>query len=665
MKRKRFVFAFLLISLVFIMPSIAYAYIDPATTTYLIQIFSALFITLGVTMGIFFNRIYMFFVNIRVKMTAFFVKLFSKKQESVRTVRKHQAPTQIVETMQVSKGKFLWQDNRSFKQRLLIAVLLSAAVAFTFIIFGIYDLYAGNASIFPFVFNDIAWPVVLTGLICMGVICAVLIIFKGQIFDILTSFLLGLLIAGYLQGNFMNLQLGQLTGDAIPWQDYAGYAIVNTVVWILIIAIPFIIHYFSKKAWNATVKIVPGILIVIQLISLLSIVSAPAASPKQSELYLSTEGIYDVAQDNNIILIVLDRLDEQLIEEVAADNPNYFDALDGFTRFTNNMSYYSRTFPAVPNIMSGKIYLFDQEPEEYFKDAWQNSEFLPELKQNGFDSRLYMSQGYCYQEAEDIVGVADNIAMGTPTVKTLPALKSFLRLSAYRYAPHVMKPSFWVSTERFGQLLDIQQEPAPYVMDDIAFYNALKDQKLSINEKGERFTYIHLNGSHAPFNMNENAEPVSESQSSYLQQTKGSFHIVYEYLNQLKALGKYKDATIIITGDHGISDDLNPLAEAKATGLFVKPAGSEGTPLQISNAPVNTDNLRATVIAAAGLDSAKYGPTYFEVNENANIERKFYNRINPQEDQPGYLEEYTVNGDAKDFANWHKVGNIDIGYWYG
>ena len=43
-----------------------HAYIDPATTTYLLQIVSALVITLGVTAGVFFSRIRMFFLDARV-----------------------------------------------------------------------------------------------------------------------------------------------------------------------------------------------------------------------------------------------------------------------------------------------------------------------------------------------------------------------------------------------------------------------------------------------------------------------------------------------------------------------------------------------------------------------------------------------------------------------
>ena len=46
------------------------AYIDPATTAMLTQIIAGIFITLGVTFGIFRRKIFMFFKNLSVKRTA-------------------------------------------------------------------------------------------------------------------------------------------------------------------------------------------------------------------------------------------------------------------------------------------------------------------------------------------------------------------------------------------------------------------------------------------------------------------------------------------------------------------------------------------------------------------------------------------------------------------
>ncbi|MCL2247796.1 MAG: hypothetical protein FWC13_00845 [Oscillospiraceae bacterium] len=47
----------------------ASAYVDPATTAMLIQVFAGIFITLGVAFGVFRQKIIMFFKNISIKRT--------------------------------------------------------------------------------------------------------------------------------------------------------------------------------------------------------------------------------------------------------------------------------------------------------------------------------------------------------------------------------------------------------------------------------------------------------------------------------------------------------------------------------------------------------------------------------------------------------------------
>jgi hypothetical protein len=57
----------------------ALAYIDPATTAMLTQIIAGVFITLGVTFGVFRRRIFMFFKNLSVKRMQRKIERQSKK----------------------------------------------------------------------------------------------------------------------------------------------------------------------------------------------------------------------------------------------------------------------------------------------------------------------------------------------------------------------------------------------------------------------------------------------------------------------------------------------------------------------------------------------------------------------------------------------------------
>lgn len=194
----------------------------------------------------------------------------------------------------------------------------------------------------------------------------------------------------------------------------------------------------------------------------------------------------------------------------------------------------------------------------------------------------------------------------------------------------------------------------------------MKSQGLSADMAQNNFIYVHLTGSHAPYTINENVERVPADKTSITKQTKGCFNIAREMIRQMKELGIYNDATIIITGDHGKSTDFYPLDHAVLTGLFVKKSGSFGTALTTSSAPVNSDNLRGAIAAAGGFykgESSEYAPAYWDVPEDADIVRKYYYRVNGSGgSDKGYLEEFEITGKADDFNNWKKIREIKILY---
>ena len=164
-KVKTILFTFLLAGLSFSVP--VHAYIDPATTTYIIQIVTALVITLGVTIGVFFTRVRLSIVGLYVRISEFFIRLFSKKKgNSVTTSRTHLR-------MSPPAG-----DKQSFRSRLLSSVCVSVAFAFTFIVFGIYELYMLNVDYFNFPLKLLLPPLLLFGALVAVILCGFLILFR-------------------------------------------------------------------------------------------------------------------------------------------------------------------------------------------------------------------------------------------------------------------------------------------------------------------------------------------------------------------------------------------------------------------------------------------------------------------------------------------------------
>ena len=155
--------------------------------------------------------------------------------------------------------------------------------------------------------------------------------------------------------------------------------------------------------------------------------------------------------------------------------------------------------------------------------------------------------------------------------------------------------------------------------------------------------------------MNENAESVSEGESSLEQQNLGSLKIVSEYLRQLKELGVYENSTIILTADHGTWWSAENPPDETSPILLVKPAGADSSqPVVRSSVPTGHVDLPATLRAAFGVETSE--PTVFDVTDEPR-ERYFYWIDHSEVDKMDHwLREWKITGDALDFSNWHSTG---------
>ena len=458
----------------------AQAYIDPATTTYVIQIVSAIVITLGITIGVFFGRIRLLLLNSRVWLAAVRAKLFVKKQAIVKPLYIQYLSSEVNKTPSgIWRG--MWHDSRSFFQRLSMALTVSLAFAFTFVAFGPYEMYALNMSSFNFPLSEFYGLLLLATTGLTFILTGLLSVTCGRVFDALLSLLLGFLMAGYVQGNFMNHSLGLLTGDFINWSQYSVSFLINLSVWALIMAVPFLLHAFAKRFLDQAGSLFPILLVIVQLISAVSLYRTIQKYQPSAERILTRDGIYDVASEDNIIVIVLDRLDNRYLEELLADDPHYLDRLDGFVRFSNNTTLYSQTFPALANFLTGKKYSWEEPAADFLRDAFKNGDFLPKLRQAGFRVNLYTEPSDSYYDIRNLEGLVDNIADTKTTHNRITALKQFMFLSAFRYGPIAFKPFVWVSPSELSQLIDVDSTSAPYFFDDLLFYKTC-EQRLSIGQ---------------------------------------------------------------------------------------------------------------------------------------------------------------------------------------
>jgi arylsulfatase A-like enzyme len=83
--------------------------------------------------------------------------------------------------------------------------------------------------------------------------------------------------------------------------------------------------------------------------------------------------------------------------------------------------------------------------------------------------------------------------------------------------------------------------------------------------------FIHLNGAHAPYTLDENGNSVSSQDGTAIDQYVGCMRLVFYYIQMLQDIGMYDNSTIIITADHGENYVTEELEQNTNPILFIKP----------------------------------------------------------------------------------------------
>ena len=138
--------------------------------------------------------------------------------------------------------------------------------------------------------------------------------------------------------------------------------------------------------------------------------------------------------------------------------------------------------------------------------------------------------------------------------------------SRYRMAPFIAKNYYQYDSSDIELL--VVNDKITNIENDLPFYNKLIREGLCVSEDTEMqsaFRFIHMHGAPPPYIMTEDFQYLEydarrdDGWGSGVSQAKGALKIVYEYIEQLKGLGKYDDATIIITADHGYTERLKKI----------------------------------------------------------------------------------------------------------
>lgn len=496
--------------------------------------------------------------------------------------------------------KWLGQALRQALQALPLCLFF----ALTLTLFAATQMVCDNQEEFWFTWAQMAPGVVRVGLWVWGALTLLLAVLPRRAFPWGQGVLLGLGVAALLQGNGLNADYGALNGQAIVWEDYTVYGLINTALWAGILFICLSLRQW--KRFGALCVVLPCLLAVGEG-GWIAYRAAQAPTP-QTETYLSQAGLYTVGTEENLLVLVLDSVDADQFAQALAEDPDLSRRLEGFTWYRNAMGLSDPTKYGLPALLTGQAYTQPVDYAGFIAAAYADAPLYTMLAGDVWDARFFTDSRYVSLDA----GVVDNLAREELTVNDPAGLtRDLLRLCAFRYAPHFLKPQLWMYSNVFLPYAQAQGEPV-YEVTDPAFDARLREEGLEATVE-RAFRLIHLTGMHPPYTMDADCQYQAQGVTAQ-EQMRGCLRLAEDYLEQLRALGVYDRSAVLILADHGTETVHRPL-------LLLKRPGDTGE-MAVNDAPVSYADLPATYVAL--LTGAQAGTELWSIPQGQARTRLYY-----------------------------------------
>jgi hypothetical protein len=601
-------------------------------------------------------------------------------------------------------------DAAAWKKNITPILFSVSSFILTLFLFNPARIYIGNFMEFSSLFHEsmlffLAVSLVLT----LILFTTVLMLSRHQkTCRIIVSILTASAFLMWLQGNIILWQYGVLNGKDIEWNRLIHYGIIDSALWIGLMAFSIIKADFIFRIS----RFMSFVLIIVQLLATsYAWISMPKdQSFKQQESNADT--LFLFSEHVNVIVIVLDTFQSDIFQDIMLEHDDLKASFDGFTYFRNSLAGFDGTIGSIPNMLTASNYDNSIPYLDFVKQSYLDNSLPKTLKEYGFSIDLYPILKYTvYNDYSGIPSTGKKLADRAAFLKEQAFI---VDLAMFRSVPHFAKELIYNHQRWFlsgiverhqnaGNAHTIPKEGEQESAEscNLQYSRELKNTKTmmgkywdatfinkmvpssGIVKNTDTFKFYHLNGLHLQLMMNENLEyeELQPCRADMKRQGTGILKLAAILLERLKQLKVYDNSLIFIVGDHGcgISDakiNVTPYGDNfntsgpyvgnfqcfKACGIpliLVKRMNSTGE-LRISDAPVSLGDIPQTVVDELGLDANFPGKSMFRVKENEDRERIYRAFVGPQEDVEylAPLYEYSVNGFSWDDTSWRETGNI-------
>lgn len=467
---------------------------------------------------------------------------------------------------------------------------------------------------------------------------------KEKVLRIVVGILSGIGIAIYVQVMFLNKNLSVSNGSSVNFDNMTKLKLFNGACWCFIIVVMLIVTLKFENIWKDIVIFVGGGLCAVQLVAAVSLPFSFNVEDRTYRYELSARNEFEVAEDENILVFVLDTVGNEQLRLAVDWYEDTLEGLEDFTYYTNADCCYGWTRPSMTHMFTGKDVDFDAPTMYAWNDeAWncdRTVEYYDRLHSAGYEVDMYAGDlNYIFEDAKNLNGKFDNLKKYEHLVDRSEVRGKMLSYALYKTLPYALKAGFQVVTKDFASCVSAKVEDGDRVADtDIFKFMDGVNGGLKLSDSDKAVKIFHLDGTHSPILIDENLEYNKDALAQMA--VHAHFKILKNYFDEMKKIGVYDDATIIITADHGTYIDINDPQPV----LLVKEKNSERTEMVMNSAPVSHKELMSSILKYAGLEYSDYGKCYEDYSENEKRKRTL-----------GYLSEghsyynfYEYEGDESD-----------------
>lgn len=505
-------------------------------------------------------------------------------------------------------------------------ILIVTAFIFNILIFAPIEIFYTNRNEFWFTLNDFIQVIIIVSISAFVIMILCAVFFKNKKRDIFLKIVFALLTGLYIQGNFLNFGYAVLDGTSINWNTMIWKGILNSLIWILIIILPYGIKKLKKEEnYKAFTSIISLAIIIIEISTLITL---KVSQPKKNIIVsgLKNENIFSLSKNNNIIVFMSDTFEATYMTQILEEHPGYKNKLEDFTYFDNCTGVSFFTYSSMPTLLTGVECKVGNTLEENLNHCFENTKLYDILKENDYSTEIYTENSLIPKYSKmDNLGLSKEFI--TLSTREKLAMKMY-KCTMYRYLPHFLKSGFNLSNDEFYNIKKDNRTltylEKTYFLDDVEFNNQLIKNGITVNSNKNVFKFYETNGLHTPYNTIPDLEyDYTDEYSGKTDKEKmyneglASLNLLCNYIDELKKANIYNNTTIIFLADHGYYNRFY-------TTLLVKKAEDSHT-FKTSSAPVSlSDDLIPTILNIA-TKSKNYGKDFFDYNENEKRARQVQN----------------------------------------